>query len=95
MTQACRECGCTNLSACPGGCWWVEDDLCSSCPRAPGPAATDIPADAPSTERPLRSYRDGQAVESTNTSSGNPSQPTRMPDLAGWAPGEITESYGS
>lgn len=31
MTQACRSCGCTNFSACPGGCWWVEDDLCSSC----------------------------------------------------------------
>lgn len=31
MFQACRDCGCTNLSACDGGCWWVEDDLCSSC----------------------------------------------------------------
>jgi hypothetical protein len=31
MTQRCRSCGCSNLSACPGGCWWVEDDLCSSC----------------------------------------------------------------
>jgi hypothetical protein len=34
MTQQCRECGCTNLSACPGGCWWVDDDLCSSCQAA-------------------------------------------------------------
>lgn len=31
MTQRCRVCGCSNLSACTGGCWWVEDDLCSSC----------------------------------------------------------------
>lgn len=29
--RACRECGCTELQACPGGCWWVEGDLCSSC----------------------------------------------------------------
>jgi hypothetical protein len=34
--RACRNCGCTDLAACPGGCWWVEDpeqlgDLCSAC----------------------------------------------------------------
>lgn len=27
----CRECGCTDQLGCPEGCWWVEDDLCSSC----------------------------------------------------------------
>jgi hypothetical protein len=27
----CRECGCTDLNACQGGCYWVEDDLCSQC----------------------------------------------------------------
>jgi hypothetical protein len=27
----CRACGCTNHSACAGGCWWVKDDLCSAC----------------------------------------------------------------
>ncbi len=31
MFQSCRRCGCSNFSACDGGCWWVEDDLCSSC----------------------------------------------------------------
>jgi hypothetical protein len=31
MSQRCRSCGCSNLSGCPGGCWWVEDDLCSTC----------------------------------------------------------------
>ena len=30
-TQICRICGCTWLNGCPGGCYWVEDDLCSSC----------------------------------------------------------------
>lgn len=27
----CRVCGCTDLVACPGGCYWVEPDLCSQC----------------------------------------------------------------
>jgi hypothetical protein len=30
----CRVCGCTDSHACPGGCWWVQDDLCSSCADA-------------------------------------------------------------
>jgi hypothetical protein len=29
--RACRECGCTDDIACPGGCYWVEGDLCSEC----------------------------------------------------------------
>jgi len=29
----CRVCGCTNMQACPGGCYWVEDDLCSRCAK--------------------------------------------------------------
>jgi hypothetical protein len=27
----CRICGCTTAHACPGGCWWVDRDLCSRC----------------------------------------------------------------
>jgi len=27
----CRICGCTDNHACPEGCFWVEDDLCSEC----------------------------------------------------------------
>lgn len=27
----CRVCGCTDIQACEGGCWWVEPDLCSAC----------------------------------------------------------------
>jgi hypothetical protein len=34
----CRVCGCTNEQACPGGCSWVEPDLCSAC----APAAHSI-----------------------------------------------------
>lgn len=29
--RRCRACGCTDLRACRGGCFWVEDDLCSTC----------------------------------------------------------------
>jgi hypothetical protein len=28
--QKCRICGCTDGKACPGGCHWVEKDLCSN-----------------------------------------------------------------
>ena len=32
LVPACRMCGCTDDQACwPGGCFWVEPDLCSSC----------------------------------------------------------------
>lgn len=31
----CRVCGCTYLDACPGGCSWVESDLCSRCDDSP------------------------------------------------------------
>ena len=29
--RKCRVCGCTQDHACPGGCYWVEEDLCSAC----------------------------------------------------------------
>jgi len=29
--RKCKVCGCTQNNACPGGCYWVEDDLCSAC----------------------------------------------------------------
>lgn len=29
--RTCRVCGCWELEACGSGCWWVDDDLCSSC----------------------------------------------------------------
>lgn len=27
----CRTCGCTDDRACPGGCAWYNDELCSRC----------------------------------------------------------------
>lgn len=29
--RKCRVCGCTWNNACEGGCYWVEENLCSSC----------------------------------------------------------------
>jgi hypothetical protein len=29
--RKCRECGCTEEKACPGGCCWMAWDLCSAC----------------------------------------------------------------
>lgn len=29
--RSCSVCGCTDDRACPGGCAWVADDLCSAC----------------------------------------------------------------
>jgi hypothetical protein len=37
--RACRVCGCTDLHACPGGCYWVAEDLCSACAAPPAEAA--------------------------------------------------------
>ena len=31
IMAACRLCGCTDDVACPGGCWWIEEDLCNRC----------------------------------------------------------------
>lgn len=39
MPGVCRSCGCTDERACPGGCSWVEEDLCSACA---GPAPDDV-----------------------------------------------------
>jgi hypothetical protein len=34
--DACYGCGCTDSMACPGGCYWVAPNLCSTCaPPAP------------------------------------------------------------
>jgi hypothetical protein len=30
-TMLCRVCGCSTYDPCPGGCYWVEPELCSRC----------------------------------------------------------------
>ena len=34
--RRCRVCGCTDGNACLGGCYWVEEDLCSKCAEIEG-----------------------------------------------------------
>jgi hypothetical protein len=29
--RACRFCGCTEARACPGGCAWATEDICTAC----------------------------------------------------------------
>ncbi len=36
----CRGCGCDDDHACPGGCRWVEPDLCSACADAQADRST-------------------------------------------------------
>jgi hypothetical protein len=31
QVRACRVCDCTDARACPGGCYWVAEDLYSAC----------------------------------------------------------------
>lgn len=44
---ACRGCGCTDDHACPGGCFWVEPDLCSACAAALPPLVIVTVAERP------------------------------------------------
>lgn len=37
--QRCRGCGCSDHDACPGGCSWIEPDLCSRCAGINHPSA--------------------------------------------------------
>jgi hypothetical protein len=44
LLDQCRVCGCTDDTACPGGCQWVEDPhrrgaLCSACLPSVSPTA--------------------------------------------------------
>jgi len=29
--MTCQVCGCTDERACPGGCYWIAEELCSNC----------------------------------------------------------------
>lgn len=50
QVRRCRVCGCTGATACPGGCWWADVDLCSSCAYVERGVA-DLPTPAPGMER--------------------------------------------
>jgi hypothetical protein len=50
--QRCRKCGCTQLEACPEGCSWVAEDLCSACVPAPKVRAAPLRSKPDSPKRP-------------------------------------------
>lgn len=50
--RRCRHCGCTELRACAGGCWWVGQDECSSC-------SPDLAALTPEQRRLLELFAGG------------------------------------
>ena len=58
---SCRVCGCTDDNACTGGCWWVDDGLCSSCagPAEPDPAVVDLVAALRVSVEAARARREG------------------------------------
>lgn len=52
MIRRCHVCGCTDMHACPGRCWWVGADICSSC----GIAASRHLRERSPLRRPRRRY---------------------------------------
>lgn len=55
--RTCRGCGCTDDRACEGGCYWVSDEVCSSCTAMGGLSGTEV------RRRAQRDARDREAVE--------------------------------
>ena len=47
--RRCAVCGCTDERACPGSCWWVAADLCSTCLAGVDTAHSHRPLTAPET----------------------------------------------
>ncbi|MGB3749410.1 MAG: hypothetical protein WA961_14520 [Rhodanobacter sp.] len=47
--RTCRACGCTDLHACPGGCYWVSLDLCSACAKTQTASGSRLPLSAAET----------------------------------------------
>jgi hypothetical protein len=106
MTQVCRECGCTNFSTCPGGCWWVEDDLCSRCQAAVDVTTGDsLTADelvghwspnaagilVPAVTIVLDDPQTAAAIVSGLPQAGDGHGHTQAP---GWTEPELREAYG-
>jgi hypothetical protein len=53
--RTCRACGCTDATACPGGCAWAEADLCTACAAA---LAADVVALAAAVDADLAAVAD-------------------------------------
>lgn len=63
--RACSVCGCTETSACLGGCRWIGPNLCSACGHDPcvDPQAGDLVTVAGET-REVESVNDDRVIYS-------------------------------
>jgi hypothetical protein len=43
VVVACRGCGCTEITPCPGGCAWVTPGFCTRCIAAPVALSLELP----------------------------------------------------
>ena len=77
--STCRICGCTDDHACPEGCTWVEETLCSSC----ADKAVDGPVEEPA--KVLRCAACGTAGRMLVNPGGKALPPT------GWG---LVEAHG-
>lgn len=66
-TQHCRICGCTNDRGCPGGCSWIEDDLCDRCAAC---ADCKTPGTTPECPTVAKRYEARDRYESGDEDSG-------------------------
>lgn len=54
--RVCRYCGCSDDRACPGGCWWVAEDVCSACASAMCTWVSKVDEAKPKAESNLRFF---------------------------------------
>lgn len=93
LTRRCRVCGCTDERACPGGCSWVEEDLCSACvmtarrirdeveavPSPPGTSQAVVVITEVSSGLVIRTYGNGLAWKLAHVMAGMASKLRGVP----------------
>lgn len=65
----CRDCGCTDSHACPGGCYWIDIDLCSQC--YPASDTTEMVLSEVYDERERQDAKWGQQNHPNGTRASN------------------------
>jgi hypothetical protein len=86
--RACRQCGCTDESACEDGCHWVGPDLCSRCaPEAakPEPADTEpLGEPQPAAVAEFDCAECGRHIHHFGPSPGSPPRCATCINMPGW-----------
>lgn len=79
--HVCAKCGCTDELACPGGCSWVSETLCSACSEE----ERDADASAGGSDDGADGASDGNAVAGgcvADTTEGAQADALAVPDVA-------------